>query len=90
MEFRISNHAREMLHERGLSDADISEVLDSPEQVVEGDDGKTIYQSRKDFYGTLFLVRVIVEESLSPPLVVTAYMTTRIGKYWRLEDADKI
>ena len=78
------------MYERGLSEEDIKSVLENPEQVVEGDKGRVVYQSRKDFYGTLFLVRVVVEES-TPPLAVTVYMTTRIAKYWRKEeDADQI
>ena len=42
-----------------------------------------VYQSRHDFGGMIFLVRVVVDRSVAPAMVVTVYRTTKIGKYWR-------
>ena len=30
----------------------------------------------------MFMLRVIVDDSVAPPVVVTAYRTTKIEKYW--------
>jgi hypothetical protein len=35
--------------------------------------------------GRTYLVRVFVDLDRRPPEVVTAYRTSRIGKYWRRE-----
>ncbi len=47
---------------------------------------REIYQSRISFgAGTLYLVRVVVAEDRIPPVVVTAYRTSKIAKYWSVE-----
>jgi len=45
--------------------------------------GRKAYQSQVDFHGKIFLVRAIVDESVDPASVVTAYRTSKISKYWR-------
>ena len=40
------------------------------------------YQSKCEIRGKMFLLRVIVDDSVAPPVVVTAYRTTKIEKYW--------
>jgi hypothetical protein len=46
--------------------------------------GKKAYQSQLDFgSGKIFLVRAIVDETVSPLIVVTVYRTSKITKYWR-------
>ena len=40
------------------------------------------YQSRCEIGGKMFLLRVIVDDSVDPAVVVTAYRTTKIEKYW--------
>ena len=81
--FQLSRHVREESARRGLPLDVIESVLAAPEQVVPGHGGKQVYQSRVPFEGNLFLVRVIVAEDVTPPLVVTAYRTRKISKYWR-------
>ena len=54
-DFRISRHAREEIHRRGIP---------------------------LDFGGGhVFLLRVIVDESRVPPVVVTVYRTSKVEKY---------
>ena len=46
--------------------------------------GRKVYQSRVDFgSGETYLVRAIVDDTLDPPVVITAYRTSKIDKYWR-------
>jgi hypothetical protein len=34
------------------------------------------------FGGRAYVLRVMVDEAKRPPVVVTAYRTSKIGKYW--------
>ena len=59
-------------------------VLRAPEEVVPGCAGRKVYQSQHRFEGgKSYLVRVIVDDRVSPALVITAYRTSRIAKYRR-------
>ena len=62
-------------------------VLDAPEQrLPEGGAGTCVYQSRLRFEdGKMYLLRVVVAEEHTPPLVVTVYKTSKIEKYWSAE-----
>ena len=62
----------------------LESVLEDPQQVVPARGGKKAYQSQLDFgSGKIFLVRATVEETVSPPVVVTVYRTCKINRYWR-------
>ena len=41
------------------------------------------FQSRVDIGGKQYLLRVMVNESVDPRVVVTVYRTNKIAKYWR-------
>ena len=59
-------------------------VLASPQQVIKEREGRKAYQSQVAFEeGKLYLLRAIVLDAVEPALVVTAYCTSRIRKYWR-------
>jgi len=86
-DFQLSQHAREEIERRQIPTDLLKSVLNEPEQIVKGRAGKKIYQSRIDFGdGAIFLLRVVVAHDVEPPLVVTAYRTSRIAKYWQSED----
>ena len=40
------------------------------------------YQSHVTINNKPYLLRVMVEESKQPPVVVTVYRTSKISKYW--------
>ena len=69
---------------RGLSVDVVHRVVTSPEQIVAEQNGKSAYQSRVEFGGKMFLVRVIVADDTEPKTVVTVYRTSNIAKYWRM------
>ena len=57
----------------------------SAQQIIPQEPGKKVYQSQLNCGdGKIFLVRVIVADEISPPVVVTVYRTKKITKYWRL------
>ena len=82
--FRYSGHACEELVRRGIPREIADEVLRQPEQIVLERAPRKAYQSRVDFgAGKVFLVRLIVDETADPAVVVTAYRTSKVNKYWR-------
>lgn len=83
MRYRFSLHARRQIAERGIPLRVVCDALEAPQQVVPQHGGRMAHQSRVEFSGRSLLVRVIVDGSVDPALVVTVYWTTRIGKYWR-------
>ena len=41
------------------------------------------YQSQVEINSRLYLVRVMVNETVTPAKVVTVYRTSKITKYWK-------
>jgi len=55
--------------------------MTSPGQIVDAHSDHTVYQSKVEIDGKLYLVRAIVE-STDPLTVITVYRTCKITKYW--------
>jgi len=54
--------------------------------VDESRPGRWIRQSRLQFEdGKMYLLRVVVAEEEQPPVIITAYRTSKIEKYWSAE-----
>lgn len=69
---------------RAISEEEVSLVLRAPEQTEEQRPGRCVYQSRVGAPDKEYLLRVFVDVDRIPPEVVSAYRTSKIGKYWRL------
>jgi hypothetical protein len=82
---RFSDHARLEIVRRDIPFEVVEQVLGSPEQVVPEHGGLVVRQSRVESEGKQYLVRVVVAEQPDAAVVVTAYRTSKIGKYWRPE-----
>ena len=80
--FRVTDHARLEIARRGISEEILARVITQPEQIVDSHSGRKAYQSRIEIGGKLYVVRAIVEET-DPMMVITAYRTSKIEKYWR-------
>ncbi len=80
--FIVTPHARRAMMRRGLTDEVVRGVLASPEQRRRIRAGRDVLQTRRTLDGGLYLVRVFVDVSLDPPQIVTAYRTSKVGKYW--------
>ena len=51
-----------------------------------GEQPHTIVKSRLRFEdGKMYLLRVVVDEDERPPVIITAYQTSKIEKYWSAE-----
>lgn len=83
MNFHFSKHVQEELEERKISRTLLDGVLQAPEQKVPEVKDITCFQSRVYIGGKPYLLRVMVNERVNPPVVVTVYRTKKITKYWR-------
>jgi hypothetical protein len=84
-EYRLTDHAQLEMERRQITEAEVAQVLSAPEQMVEVRPGRVVYQSRVEIGEPTqtYLLRVFVDVDRRPAEVVTAYRTSRIGKYWR-------
>jgi len=73
----------EELEERQIPRMLVDRVLESPEQKSAVLDNINCYQSRVEISGKQYVLRVLVNDTVQPPVVVTAYRTSKIRKYWR-------
>jgi len=83
VKYRLTAHALTQMQRRGLDRVTVQKVLDAPGQAVEERSGRRALQSRVNFPGGEYLVRVIVDLATEPPSVVTVYRTRHVAKYWR-------
>jgi hypothetical protein len=78
----LTAHAEREIARRGIDKAIVAQVLANPEQRLPVRPGREVLQSRLARDGKTYLVRVFVDVDRDPPTVVTAYSTSKIGKYW--------
>lgn len=78
---RLSGHAVDELRRRGIPTGRVRTVLEAPQQWFPVRPGRVVLQAIDPSSGRL--LRVFVDIDRSPPVVVTAYETSKIEKYWR-------
>lgn len=85
MRLHFTDHAREAMARRGISEAEVRAVADSPEQTLPVRPGRVLVQSIREAVpgGQVYLVRVILDVWPDGADVVTVYRSSRIGKYWK-------
>lgn len=88
--FVFTYHSRFEMERRGISELEVSSVLRAPEQAEEQRPGRCIYQKRVSgpSESKVYLLRVFVDVDRDPAEVVSAYRTSKVGKYWRLHARD--
>ena len=84
MTIEFSKHALVQMKLRGISIAIVSMVLANPGQIIV-DNGKTLYQSIVLEESTSYLIRIFVNNQKTPNVVITAYKTSKISKYYEGE-----
>jgi hypothetical protein len=82
-QFKYSAHALNEMTKRKIDRSDVDAVLSAPVQKVPEHEEIVCYQSQIFIADKPYLLRVMVNETKSPFLVVTVYKTSKIGKYWR-------
>ncbi len=68
---------------RGIPESWVGEALKSPDQVVEGHGGRLVAQQRRRIGGKERFLRVVFEETQDKYVVITAYLTSDIKRYWK-------
>lgn len=82
-EYRLTEHAELEIQRRQIHLEWIDVVMTKPEQIVSGFGGRKVYQGRVASGDKTFLLRLVVEDLFTPPVIVTVYRTSKIEKYWR-------
>lgn len=83
---KLLPHAERQLIERSISLAEVKKVLLSPDQTIETTiKGRKIAQKILSRSKIKFLYRVVYTKEGSDYLVITAYRTTKIKKYFEEE-----
>lgn len=80
IEFTISKHCLEQINLRNISEADIRRIILEPDSIIKQDEEITVYQALTN--DKMFLIRNFVNILKQPNLVVTAYKTSKIDKYY--------
>ena len=77
--------AQKKLKRRGIPEEWVRETIDAPMQLVEGYGGRNVAQRKLLVENKEYLLRVVYEETGEMSIVVTAYLTSQIERYWREE-----
>jgi hypothetical protein len=77
----ISSHALFEMKRRGITAAEVRQMVRRPGQIIPSVKGRHIYQGLVGQARRL-LLRVIVKEDIGAYHVVTAYKTSKVSKYW--------
>jgi hypothetical protein len=75
--------ARRKMARRGIPESWVTDVVRSPDQVVQGHGGRFVAQQRRTVRRREKLLRVVFEETEENYVVITAYLTSDIKRYWR-------
>jgi len=75
----ITLHARSQMERRQISERDLHQILDKPENIFPVREGRIVAQGMTGDY----LLRIFLDVDRHPPEVVTSYRTSNIGKYRR-------
>jgi hypothetical protein len=83
--YRVTDHARDEMVRRQITEAEVAKVLAAPEQTETIREGREVYQSRLQVGEPpkTYLLRVFVDIDRLPPEVVTVYRSSKVEKYWR-------
>ena len=82
-EIEIIPLARKKIEKRGIPEAWVSEALQNADQVVEGHGGRSVAQQRRIIRRREKLLPVIFEDTEDKYVVITAYLTSDMERYWK-------
>jgi len=81
MAIEFSNHALRQMEARSIAKEIILSVIHQPDHTVKQDQLTTIFTKLIDEHEKRYLYRVFVNTAKKPPLIITAYKTSKIDKY---------
>ena len=68
---------------RGIPEEWITETLNFPSQTVEGYGGRKVAHKTYRIENKEYLLRVVYEEKEDVNIVLTAYLTSQVARYWK-------
>lgn len=81
--YRLSNHAIKQIGDREIPIELLEQVLNAPDQVLPQDNKSRVYQSKIiGENNKTYLLRVFVNDSVQPFVIISVYLTSKITKYW--------
>ncbi len=84
MAFRITDHAQVSIRERQISQDWVLSLAEKPQQIVAGFGNRKIIQGRfRDSNNKEWLLRLVIESNQADTMVITAYKTSQVQRYWR-------
>lgn len=85
--YRITDHARDEMVRRQITEEEVAKVLAAPEQTETVRRGRKVCQSRfqSGEPPKTYLLRVFVDIDRMPAEVITVYRTSKVAKYRRIE-----
>ena len=91
MKIQFLPHALERMKARGISQDEVEKALAKPDESFENDIGPVVHKVLIDqSTSKRYLLRVFYQESATGIEVVSAYKTSKIEKYWRTKDENKL
>lgn len=75
--------AKRKMNRRSISEDLVKHTLLHPEQIVKGYGGRLVAHRRLKLNKEAQLLRVVYEEKETHLLVITAYLTSQIKRYWK-------
>lgn len=81
MKPQFSNHALQRMENRNISKEIVLKVIGSPDSVSLQNDSVVVYSKIVEIDSKTYLYRVFVNNERIPPLIITAYKTSKFEKY---------
>ena len=90
--FHFTAHALFEMKRRGITREEVIMILSSPDQAIEVEAGRVVLQSliKRGDPSQAYLLRVFVDIDRQPAEIVTAYLTSKINKYWGENDESNL
>ncbi len=75
--------AEKKIKKRGIDRELIENTIINPDQLVSGYGGRKVAQKKLLINKKEYLLRVVFEKKDRIFIVITAYLTSQIGRYWK-------
>lgn len=75
--------AEKKIRQRGIERSLVIETATHPPQIAEGYGGRKVAQRKLQIDGKEYLLRVVYEDTDDVTIVITAYLTSQIDRYWK-------
>ena len=80
----FTDHALFEMKRRGISEKEVEKVFQQPEQKIELEGDREIWQTKVVLDSKTWVIRIVVE--LKPRVaIVTVYKSSKVKKYWRAD-----